>query len=230
MLEDNAELLAAFAEAHRSFPAAGYDRVVRDVVRWMDATLWDTDGAYFAGSQDADEHYYSLEAAERAKHGAPYVGRRLYASWNELAASAYWAAFNALGDARLDERAQAVVRTVGTRLWDREAKSLYHYDRGEGRRLPDLLGDLVASLAANLDAYETGLHPGALGGARRTALTMRERLEPARDADRIGALALPKDRVAAYVCVGTVCSAPLADEAALALAVAEAAAKVAGRA
>ena len=241
------------------------------------------------------------------------------------------------------------MRTVGTRLWDREAKSLYHYDRGEGRRLPDLLGDLVASLAANLDAYETGLHPGALGGARRTALTMRERLEdaetggfwdrpaggepgrlgtrekpieenalaadgllrlaaltgddrwretavralrafvgeyrrwgqfaaayagavaralaepllitvvgpgddetanalwraaraavhparaierlePARDADRIGALALPKDRVAAYVCVGTVCSAPLADEAALALAVAEAAAKVAGRA
>ena len=349
MLEDNAELLAVFAEAHRSFPGAGYDRVVRDVVRWMDATLWDTDGAYFAGSQDADEHYYSLEAAERAKHGAPYVDRTLYASWNELAASAYWAAFNALGDARLDERAQAVVRTVGTRLWDREAKSLYHYDRGEGRRLPDLLGDLVASLAANLDAYETGLHPGALGGARRTALTMRERLEdaetggfwdrpaggepgrlgtrekpieenalaadgllrlaaltgddrwretavralrafvgeyrrwaqfaaayagavaralaepllitvvgpgddetanalwraaraavhparaierlePARDADRIGALALPKDRVAAYVCVGTVCSAPLADEAALALAVAEAAAKVAGRA
>src|SRR5439155_1128630 len=50
-----------------------------------------------------------------------------------------------------------------------------------------------------------------------------ERLEPARDADRIGALALPKDRVAAYVCVGTVCSAPLADEAALALIVAFAA-------
>src|SRR5207249_825726 len=86
--------------------------------------LHKTVGAYFAGSQDADEHYYSLEAAERAKHGAPYVDRTLYASWNELAASAYWAAFNALGDARLDERAQAVVRTVGTRLWDREAKSL----------------------------------------------------------------------------------------------------------
>ncbi|MBA3376935.1 MAG: thioredoxin domain-containing protein, partial [Actinobacteria bacterium] len=36
MLEDNAELLLIYAEAHRSFPQAGYDRVVRDVVRWMD--------------------------------------------------------------------------------------------------------------------------------------------------------------------------------------------------
>src|SRR5439155_568087 len=166
-----------------------------------------------------DEHYYSLEAAERAKHGAPYVDRTLYASWNELAASAYWAAFNALGDARLDERAQAVVRTVGTRLWDREAKSLYHYDRGEGRRLPDLLGDLVASLAANLDAYETGLHPGALGGARRTALTMRERPE---DADTGGFRHRPAWREPAR-------PGPQPAEAVHAGAVAETAAKAAGR-
>jgi len=40
MLEDNAELLAVYAEAHRTFPEAGYDRVVRDVVRWMDTVLW----------------------------------------------------------------------------------------------------------------------------------------------------------------------------------------------
>src|SRR2546430_12827124 len=33
MLEDNAELLAIYAEAHRSFPTAGYDRVARDVIR-----------------------------------------------------------------------------------------------------------------------------------------------------------------------------------------------------
>src|SRR5439155_3323700 len=108
-----------------------------------------------------------------------YVARTLSASWNGLGASGCWAAVNAVGAARLDKRAQTVVRTVGTRLWDREGKSLYHYDRGEGRRLPDLLGDLAAGLAAYLDAYETGLHPGALGGARRTALTMRERLEDA---------------------------------------------------
>src|SRR2546427_335386 len=49
MLEDNAELLAAFAEAHRSFPGAGYGRVGRARVRWVGATLLGTDGADFAG-------------------------------------------------------------------------------------------------------------------------------------------------------------------------------------
>src|SRR5207247_9261801 len=91
-LEDNAELLAGYAEAHRSFPTAGYDRVVRDVIRWMDATLWRDDVGAFAGSQDADEHYYTLGAAERAKHGAPFVDPTIYASWNALAASAYYSA------------------------------------------------------------------------------------------------------------------------------------------
>jgi uncharacterized protein YyaL (SSP411 family) len=269
----------------------------------------------------------------------------LYTSWNALAASAYWAAWSALGDNRLDERAHATIRTIASRMWDREAKSLYHFDRGEGRQLPDLLGDVAANLSASLDAYETGLHPEALGGARRMALVIRDRLEdaaaggfydrpastepgrlasrekaidenalaadallrlaaisgderwresavralrgfvseyrrwgqfasayanavaraqsesllisvvgpaddptanalwraarasthparvlsrlePGRDADRIGALAFPIDRVAAYVCIGTVCSAPLTDEASLDRALAEASDKV----
>jgi len=40
----------------------------------------------FAGSQDADEHYYTLPSQERAKHGAPFVDPTIYASWNALAA------------------------------------------------------------------------------------------------------------------------------------------------
>src|SRR5688500_14848449 len=67
MREANAGLLAVHSEAHRSFPMAGYDTVVRDVIRWMEAPLWRADVKAFAGSQDADEHYYSLGAEERAK-------------------------------------------------------------------------------------------------------------------------------------------------------------------
>ena len=92
MLEDNAELLAVYAEAHRTFPEAGYDRVVRDVVRWMDTVLWRDDVKAFAGSQDADEVYYELDAEAREKHGAPFVDKTLYTGWNALAASAYVAA------------------------------------------------------------------------------------------------------------------------------------------
>ena len=178
MLEDNAELLAIYAEAHRSFPAAGYDRVVRDVIRWMDAVLWQPDRNLWSGSQDADEHYYTLDSREeRAKHDAPFVDRTVYSGWNALAASGYWAAWNALGDDRLDERAHDAMAALARGFWDPEKKALYHFDAGNGPKVVDLLGDVAASLAANLDAYETGLHPGAIGGAERLAMTLRDRLE-----------------------------------------------------
>ena len=176
MLEDNAELLALYAEAHRSFPSAGYDRVVRDVVRWMDATLWRHDAKAFAGSQDADEHYYTLDAAERAKHDAPFVDGTIYSSWNALAASAYLAAAAALGDERLKARAHDTIVTVANRM-SREDGRLGHFDRGQGPEVFDLLGDLAALCGAMLDGYETGAHPHALDGARLAAEAIRDRLE-----------------------------------------------------
>ena len=177
MLEDNAELLTIYAEAHRSFPSAGYDRVVRDVIRWMDAVLWQADKKLWAGSQDADEHYYTLESiAERAKHDAPFVDRTAYVGWNALAASAYWAAWSALGDDAFETRAHDAMGAMARRLWDTQTKSLRHFD-GDDSKVHDLLGDVAADLAANLDAYETGIHPGALGGAERMAMTLRDRLE-----------------------------------------------------
>jgi hypothetical protein len=177
MLEDNAELLAVYAQAHRSFPSAGYDRVVRDVVRWMDATLWQDDAKAFAGSQDADEHYYTLDASERAKHGAPYVDRTVYTSWNALAASAYVAASAALDDPALEDRAHQVMRTIATRMVDASTKTLRHFDRGDGPQIDDLLTDHAALLAATLDEYETGLRTDALAGAQQIARRMRDRLE-----------------------------------------------------
>jgi uncharacterized protein YyaL (SSP411 family) len=175
MLEDNAELLALYAEAHRTFPEAGYGRVARDVVRWMDTVLWREDVKAFAGSQDADEVYYELDAAGREKHGAPFVDRTIYTSWNALAVSAYVAAAAALGDEAIEERAHQVVRALAARML--VAGQLMHFDRGEGPRVADLLGDLAAFLHAALDEYETGKHRGALAGALQAATAMRERLE-----------------------------------------------------
>jgi uncharacterized protein YyaL (SSP411 family) len=183
MLEDNAELLAVYAEAHRTFPQAGYDRVVRDVVRWMDAVLWRDDVKAFAGSQDADEVYYELDASGREKHGAPFVDRTLYTGWNALAASAYFAAATALGDDALGARAHEVMTTLAARMLvrDGDARRLMHFDRGEGPEVADLLADWAAYLQAYLDEYETGKHPAALAGAIMAAAVMRDRLEDAED-------------------------------------------------
>jgi hypothetical protein len=179
MLEDNAELLAVYAEAHRTFPEAGYDRVVRDIVRWMDTVLWREDVKAFAGSQDADEVYYELDAQGREKHGAPFVDKTLYTAWNALAVSAYVAAAAALGDEGIEERAHDAMRTLATRMVVREGEDarLMHFDRGDGPQVADLLGDWAAYLQAHLDEYETGKHPGALAGAVKAATVMRERLE-----------------------------------------------------
>jgi uncharacterized protein YyaL (SSP411 family) len=179
MLEDNAELLAVYAEAHRTFPEAGYDRVVRGVVRWMDTTLWREDVKAFAGSQDADEVYYELDGAGREKHGAPFVDKTIYTSWNAMAVSAYVAAAAALGDEAIEERAHQLVRALAARML--VGGELRHFDRGEGPRVADLLGDWAAFLQAALDEYETGKHRGALGGALQAATALRERLEDNRD-------------------------------------------------
>jgi uncharacterized protein YyaL (SSP411 family) len=343
MLEDNAELLALYAEAHRTFPQAGYDRVVRDVIRWMDATLWQDDAKAFSGSQDADEHYYALDAEARATHAPPFVDRTIYSSWNALAASAYLAAARALDERTFKERAHAAIVTIANRMSAPDGR-LGHFDRGDGPLAFDLLGDLAALCAAMLDAYETGEHPHALEGAVNAAEAMRDRFEdgehggffdaperhesgrlglrerpieenalaadgllrlsaltgdekwralalrtlrsfageyrqwgqfaasyanavaralaeplvltvvgpeqdpladrlwrlaraatdpaaslhrvvPARDGERLDALGFPPDRVAAYLCIGTVCSAPIADEASLASQLEEAAAR-----
>src|SRR5437773_509532 len=243
MLEDNAELLTIYAEAHRSFPSAGYDRVAGDVARWMDATLWREDVNAFAGSQDADEHYYTLDSiAERAKHDAPFVDRTIYSGWNALAASAYLSAAAAAGDERLKERAHDAIVTIANRM-SRPDGSLGHFDRGQGPEVADLLGEYRqwGQFAA---AYANGVaralaEPlvvtvvGPLGDAAAQALwrlcrastdpaRSLHRLVPDRDAETIARLGFPAERIAAYVCVGTVCSAPLADEASLGPALEEA--------
>ncbi|HEY6202300.1 MAG TPA: DUF255 domain-containing protein [Candidatus Limnocylindria bacterium] len=181
MLEDNAELLAVYAEAHRTFPQAGYDAVVRDVVRWMDTVLWRDDVKAFAGSQDADEVYYELDAAGREKHGAPFVDKTVYTGWNALAVSAYVAAAAALGDETIEERAHQVVRSIASRMRVAPDGRLMHFDRGDGPQVADLLSDWAAFLQAALDEYETGKHLGALGGAVEAATAIRDRLEDAAD-------------------------------------------------
>jgi uncharacterized protein YyaL (SSP411 family) len=174
MLEDNAELLRIYSEAHRTFPSAGYDRVARDVMRWMDAVLWRDDARAFSGSQDADEHYYTLDGAGRAAHGAPFVDRRLYTGWNALAASAYVSAANALGDAEPRQRAVAVMDALAERVWN--GTTLAHV-AGAEPEIRGLLTDYAAVITAILDEYETAERPNALSAAAALAGSMRAQLE-----------------------------------------------------
>ena len=175
MLEDNAELLAVYADSHATFPDAGYDRVVRDVIRWMDAVLFQAETGLWSGSQDADEHYFTLDAEERAAHDAPFVDRTLYTSWNVLAAAAYLRAGEVLNDRAIGMRGLDAVSAIDRRMRDASGV-LCRFDAGDGPQLPDLLGDAASFLS---------LLVGISDLARATALAtrMRERLE---DSERGG--------------------------------------------
>ena len=79
MLEDNARLLSVYVEAARVYGSRSDDEsraaaerfadVVRGVVRYLDAVLWQAEPRAFSGSQDADEHYYSLDLDGRLELG-----------------------------------------------------------------------------------------------------------------------------------------------------------------
>ena len=144
MLEDHAGLISALA-------LAGLDEVLDSTTGYLDAVLRDKQQGLYAGSQDADEHYYSLGAEERGPENAPYVDRRVYTSWNAALGVAYLEASVLRGRPELQEHAA----TLLGRLFDdryRAGKGLTHTVGAEGQ-----LGDQVWGLLAAVRAHQAGL-------------------------------------------------------------------------
>jgi len=82
MLEDHAGLVQALA-------TAGMTAELEKTVGYLDRVLRDPKTGLFAGSQDADDQYYSMDAEGRNSAASPYVDRRVYTSWNAAIAVAY---------------------------------------------------------------------------------------------------------------------------------------------
>ena len=117
---------------------------------YLDRVLRDPKTGLYAGSQDADEHYYSMDAEERARSTAPYVDRRVYTSWNAALAIAY------LSSPSHGEVARSA--GGGSKLLDSLFKHAYR--KGEGMTHAEGVGgqlaDQVWSLWASLRAYQHG--------------------------------------------------------------------------
>jgi hypothetical protein len=131
MLEDHAGLVQALA-------LAGMNETLNTTTGYLDRVLRDPKTGLYAGSQDADEHYYSLDANERAAAVPPYVDRRVYTSWNAALAIAY-------GD-----RAEKLLESLFSHAY-RPGKGMTHADGVGGQ-----LGDQVWSMWAAVRAYQHG--------------------------------------------------------------------------
>ncbi len=211
MLEDNAKLLAVYVHAFqvadspagpRGATSGGVTRrdlflkTIQSLTAYVDSALCDRARGGFYGSQDADEHYYALSLAERAKLPAPHVDHTFYTDWNALMVSAYLQASPLFPHPPLPsprsekgERAQGAWGEVFAlktleRLWNemyRAGVGLHHYRKvadpavprgatpsgeNDAPQLPGQLTDLAYTAHALLDAYQATGEPTYLGRAQ----------------------------------------------------------------
>jgi uncharacterized protein YyaL (SSP411 family) len=129
---------------------------------------------------------------------------------NAMAADALLRLAALTGDERWRETAVRALRSfVGTyRGWGQFASS---YANAMARALTEPLTITVVGPKDDATA-------AALWSAARSAddpARSIQRIVPADDGSRLEELGFPPDRTAAYVCVGTTCSAPLVDEGSL---------------
>ena len=140
---------------------------VRDVLR-------DPRSGLFAGSQDADEHYYTLPLDERKKLEAPYIDRTSYTNWSAGLAAAFFAAGAALEDDSLVQYAAQSLDTIEG-LRDPDGLLFHVLEPGKPAQVRGLLTDHAAYLSALIDAHEfTGearFFERALATARRVMQT-----------------------------------------------------------
>ena len=150
MLEDNAKLFKGLVNTNQVAPREIFAKTIETMTAYLDSSLSDRERGGFYGSQDADEHYYSLSLAERAKFTAPYIDHTFYTNWNAMMISGCLAAPSTGNDA-------FALKTL-SRLWNEmyhPEAGLYHFCReGETPQLLNQLSDLAYTTHVLLDAYQ----------------------------------------------------------------------------
>ncbi|HEX4012519.1 MAG TPA: DUF255 domain-containing protein [Candidatus Cybelea sp.] len=154
MAEDHAGLLRVLAELVLFARNDEFRETLVSATNYVQRVLRDERTALYAGSQDADETYYSLPLEERRALEAPFIDRSSYTNWTCALAGALCRVARALDDDALLARATETLDAVAARLVTPDGL-LYHVavpDRAP--EISGLLGDHVAYCRALLDAHE----------------------------------------------------------------------------
>jgi len=180
MLEDNAGLLRCLLALVRTSGDPAHAAAATRVIEYVNAKLRDPERGFFCGSQDADEEFYKLPAAEREKLPEPYIDRTCYTSWNAMAASAYLEASWTLDRPELAEAALAALDFLWRECREPESGAMFRYHDG-APHVPGLLGDQAHTARALLDAHEVSGDSTHLNRAEALARLLLDRF-----ADRQG--------------------------------------------
>jgi uncharacterized protein YyaL (SSP411 family) len=162
MLEDHAGLVDALA-------LAGMRDQLDATTGYLDSVLRDPATGLYAGCQDADENYYSLDADGRAGAPAPYVDRRVYTSWNAAVAISYLDAAIRCERPALRKHAAALLSILFNERYAPGA-GLGHAE-GVAGQLPDQVWGLWAAARA----HQSGLGAEWLTRAKDLAKHLEDR-------------------------------------------------------
>jgi uncharacterized protein len=166
MAEDHGGLLRVLAQLELWAPSKLVREDLTRTVGYVRTVLRDPQSGLFAGSQDADETYFTLSLDDRRKREAPFVDRRSFSNWTAGLAGAFaWSAAALRDDSLLDD-AHATLDTMHERLRDGDGLLYHVLAPGESARITGLLGDQVAYIRALLDAYDVGREERMLERAR----------------------------------------------------------------
>jgi uncharacterized protein YyaL (SSP411 family) len=156
MTEDHAGLLRVLAVLMRITRNDRFRQTLVSAIGYIQNVLLDEHSHFFGGSQDADEHYYTLPLEERRKLQAPYVDRTSYSNWTAAMGGTFIIAGEALEDERVSAQGAAALDALHEHMRDAN-DLLYHFIDPSARSGPQvrgLLADQAAYLRALLDAHE----------------------------------------------------------------------------
>ena len=154
MLEDHAKLLVTYLNAYQVTRDETLKSIAVKSLGYLTTVLYDPQRGTFAGSQDADEEYYSLSLIERRQRPTPFIDWTVYTDWNAMMAHGLLIASAVLREPTYRDMALRLLDYLWATCYDAEAGSLFHFVDNSGPHLPDLLSDHVRLAQANLIAFQ----------------------------------------------------------------------------
>ncbi len=177
MTEEHAGLLRVLSMLLERSSHEALRATLRSCLGYVMQVLRDSKTGLFAGSQDADEEYYTLPLEERRRRRAPFVDRTVYADRNAALAGALCLCGVLLDDDALVAAGTCTLDALHDRMLDADGL-LFHVCREDTMpSVRGLVGDQSAYLRALLDAHEVTGEPRFLERAHTIGERILERFE-----------------------------------------------------
>jgi uncharacterized protein YyaL (SSP411 family) len=168
LLEINALQLEAYSFGASVRGRPDWSEIAEQTVAWVEQQLALPNGLW-AGSQYAEDEYFSLSRASRAERNAPPIDDTTYTSWNAMWIAALAQAGGRLGRTAWIERAERALRTL-TQSMTSPGGLMYHYGEANGDRALDvLLADTFETARAQLAMFQATGNAEWLDEARALA-------------------------------------------------------------